>query len=745
MTFPKITKALVLTAIICLSGVFNQLQATHFIGISPWIECLGTCTYRLHWYEYRECTVAPFGTPTPNWVGQGGGCTAPVPIGTWSLPVAVEVTPIAPGVPTNCTLPGAGVYGLEEIYVFRDYDFCAASCTVYNMTWGSCCRNAAITSLTNPGTQGYYVGNETVDLSISPCNSSPHFDEIPVIQICQGSSETFNMGATDLEGDSLVYTIGICYSAAGVPLSYNPGYTPTTPLGSSWAITLDPHTGIMQFNAQPGNLVSGPICIYVEEYRNGVKIGEIIREMNVYAIPCTCAVDSLPAITGITNLQGGTLSGNDTVFVYAGSNLCFDLLTDDIDNFGNDHTLTWDQNIPGATFTDTTGTVADTIVATDPIGRFCWTPITAGTYRFTARVRDPYCIANAYAVDELTITLIVQDTSLVWPGDADNNLVANYIDFLALGIAYGSTGPVRPGANLTWIGQAASDWVGALGNGVNFKFADCNGDGTVDANDTTAVLLNYGLTHNKTGALQGATAMVGLQVVIPPDTVNIGDTVHAPIYLGDMSFPANDVYGIGFSLSYDPALIDSGSVKIDFDGSWLGQGGTPLSFDLDFFQQGHIDAAHVRTDQTNVSGYGQIGTLHFIITDNIDGKRMSTETLHFAVTNLRLVDIAFQTQPVAGIGDTVIILDPLASVGNQLPETLPAIYPNPGKDLIKVVWPRKKGFSLELFDLQGVSVQTVYAESSDAVTLNLADLARGLYLIRISQGNKVVSRKIFLK
>ena len=48
----------------------------------------------------------------------------------------------------------------------------------------------------------------------------------------------------------------------------------------------------------------------------------------------------------------------------------------------------------------------------------------------------------------------VMPTDSVWPGDANNDLVANNVDLLAVGVGFGATGPVRPNASNLWIPQA---------------------------------------------------------------------------------------------------------------------------------------------------------------------------------------------------------------------------------------------------------------------------------------------------
>ena len=75
----------------------------------------------------------------------------------------------------------------------------------------------------------------------------------------------------------------------------------------------------------------------------------------------------------------------------------------------------------------------------------------------------------------------------VYPGDANNDGVVDVRDILPLGHYFGATGPVRTGGSLTWGPQSlASPWTP-----VDAGYADCNGDGTVNANDVSGIIQNW--------------------------------------------------------------------------------------------------------------------------------------------------------------------------------------------------------------------------------------------------------------
>jgi len=223
----------------------------------------------------------------------------------------------------------------------------------------------------------------------------------------------------------------------------------------------------------------------------------------------------------------------------------------------------------------------------------------------------------------------------VWPGDANSDGIANNLDLLSIGTGYGSTGTARPGATTNWLGQLATDWADTLISGVNYKHIDCNGDGTINNNDTLAIVLNYGSVHNKTSlSNQASTADPLLYLDISTDTVSTGTQLIIPLMLGTTSVPADSIYGLAFTINYDPSLIDTSSVSVSFNNSWLGTIGTDLiSIQYDFYSGGKIEIAVTRTDQSNISGFGQIGELSITTANNLSGNS-PIDTMLFTLTNV---------------------------------------------------------------------------------------------------------------
>ena len=157
--------------------------------------------------------------------------------------------------------------------------FLPVECNDWIISTSECCRNGAITNLTNPGGDDIYV--ETLINNTQPYtdnNTSPVFTNPPVSYICDGQLYCYNNGAFDADGDSLAYNIITPLTGPGTTVNYIAPFS-----------NLNPFDGVTSFDPLTGNLCVTPtagvqqvtvIAIEVLEYRNGVLIGtslEIFR------------------------------------------------------------------------------------------------------------------------------------------------------------------------------------------------------------------------------------------------------------------------------------------------------------------------------------------------------------------------------------------------------------------------------------------------------------------------------------
>ncbi|MES2139782.1 MAG: SprB repeat-containing protein, partial [Bacteroidota bacterium] len=146
----------------------------------------------------------------------------------------------------------------------------------------------------------YRFDNVMVSCNDFAPNSDPVFNLFPPIFVCVGQPFTFNHAATDLNGDSLVYSFYTPYdgdnaiggpldptypgnTATFTPIIWKPGYSATNPLGGA-PLNLNPTTGLLTGTASTlGQFVVG---VVVKEYRNGVYIGQTLRDFQFNVVNC---------------------------------------------------------------------------------------------------------------------------------------------------------------------------------------------------------------------------------------------------------------------------------------------------------------------------------------------------------------------------------------------------------------------------------------------------------------------------
>ncbi|HNR19918.1 MAG TPA: T9SS type A sorting domain-containing protein, partial [Bacteroidia bacterium] len=331
--------------------------------------------------------------------------------------------------------------------------------------------------------------------------------------------------------------------------------------------------------------------------------------------------------------------------------------------------------------------------------------------------------------------------SNVWPGDANYDLTVNNIDVLNIGLAYNQTGPVRTGASLAYTAQPATDWNSYFTTAVNKKHADTNGDGVVNDDDTTAVSLNYGLTHPARLAGQHSLTSLTdpyLYLDVTPDSTNLSDTVYIDTYYGTAQTPVDSVYGIAFTINYDTALVDTSWISNQFLTSWLGQPGVDLiTFAKSIPVEGKIDFALVRNDHTNVTGFGGALTrTGIVIVDNVAGRIPVPFTLSnaYALT---------ASEYVLGInlGNDSTMLDTTATgIQDQFTLEQFSIMPNPASEFI-VLSNIRPNATAEIYNTTGQIILQQNITPPQTL-LNIKSLKKGIYTLRINGNNKIFIGKL---
>ena len=348
----------------------QQAHASHAMGADLTYQCVGPNQYRVTLKLYRDCNG--INAATSHLVNfNSASCGA----FSATLPQIsmTEITPVCPGIIGTACNGGTGTYGIQE-FVYSSIVTLPSGCPSWDMSWTLCCRNAAITTLTTPSSNQMHI-SASINSASTVCNSSPTFLNSPTPFVCNNQPVFYNHGAYDADGDSLAYSLTTCYNTAANPITYDAaqGISPNNPLHTISGVSIDPATGAINFT--PNAVQVGVMCVLVEEYRNGIKVGEIVRDIQFTVVNCN---NLMPTLSGING--GSTFSTTAQV----GQQLCFNVNSTDPDA-GQSLTLTYNGGIPAGVFTS--------VGSPHPTGTFCWTPSLSdvGAHSFTINVRDDYC------------------------------------------------------------------------------------------------------------------------------------------------------------------------------------------------------------------------------------------------------------------------------------------------------------------------------------------------------------------
>ncbi len=179
----------------------------------------------------------------------------------------------------------------------------------YYLHWERCCLNNLFINLFDPGATPYSAVLELTKFRDSAAdstvirNSTPYRNEIFNPLICLNKDFETDLSFIDDDGDSLVYEISEPI-AGGYTSLFNPAQrTGPKPYDlATWSLGFDifnilPNKSNFSFNTSTGILKFKPIAlglyilpISIHEYRNGIKIGTVNYETNLFIYKCDSAI-----------------------------------------------------------------------------------------------------------------------------------------------------------------------------------------------------------------------------------------------------------------------------------------------------------------------------------------------------------------------------------------------------------------------------------------------------------------------
>ena len=362
-----------LLTLVSILALFTA-EARHIIGGEVTYVCNGNGTYTFTMFVYRDCSTdgAAFDNPATITIYRGN--TGPYTlVENLSVNISGDITNIPP--PEDpCLLLPPNVCVQEAKYVFTVG--LPVSDESYHVVYQRCCRNNTINNIIDPQDAGATYTVELTPRAQELCNDSPVYDEFPPTVICVNEELVFDHGATDSDGDQLVYEFCNPLLGGGVlgtnenpgdPSSCNgvipnpgcpppfglvpfalPTYSAQNPMGGAPQIQIDPNTGVITGTPDiQGQYVVG-VC--VKEYRNGELLSIVRRDFQFNVASCEPVV--------LANIESDdVINGQDFVINSCGeSTVTFNNLSVQ-QQFIDDFRWEFDINGTMETFTDWNATV----------------------------------------------------------------------------------------------------------------------------------------------------------------------------------------------------------------------------------------------------------------------------------------------------------------------------------------------------------------------------------------------------
>lgn len=698
------------TTIFCLLSTLLS-YASHLNGGELRYEYVGGNTYRVYLDIYSDC--GGIGSPSSETVMVSGPSSYTA---TLTLPKTSTdtVQPYCPGTITRCVNVTSSIPGYFRCHYSTLITLPTTPTGTYTFAYTASARNTATNT-----TGGNLYLEATLNNALGT-NNTAWIPNVPAMYLANNVLTAVPLHGVDAEGDSLVYTLIAPKTSATTNCTYNSGYSVTNPFGTSGVCNF---SGMM-LNVKGVTLGNFSLSFIVSEYRGGTLVGKMHRDFVFAVLPSTGGGYTTPAPTTTTTLQSTTCPGSSNSLTL---NFNDPTSTDSV------YVTLTPPTISGWSFTTTSapgiGSGAATITWTTPTSA---SPSTTPYFYINIFVRDNGCMNRAMAnfahLVRLVPCVVISDS--VWPGDANKDKTVNLLDPLAIAVAYGKTGAARSGATLAWTAQACAPWADTFITGVNMKHADCNGNGTVNLSDLTAVVSNFGLTHPKsTGGANKTTGAPELKFDHAGITFSPGKTVTVPLKLGDANSMMNNLYGLAANIIIDGVNLAT-APTFSYTTSWLGSISTTLTFNKNI-SNNNVAWAYARINQTTISGQGTIATMTFTIPA---GTPIGTKIV-LKLENDVMIDQNGKpiTTAYNVVNDTISVIP--TTIETAIPTALAAyVIPNPSADnaSLYIAAENAGNVQIHVLDITGKTVwqQTTFVnKGSQYIQLPADQLSSGAYTI----------------
>lgn len=369
-------------------STFTILKASHLMGGDIWVEIDSNGNHILKHVNFRDTLGIPAYAQTDFKAFKYDSIT-----NVWNAvtaPSSMALNMPMDSSNSNWLLTGVP-YGVEMFNYkseagLLDSIFAANGNGRYRFYTDECCRNAAILNITQHTSMiihcEYSYSNTVV-------NESPVFLAIPIFYGPINTPWVYNPLPFDPDGDSLVWSVNtpICTAnAANGNYTNCGGYT--VPPSTTGPFTLNNASG--QLDWTPNTLGNYVASFIITEYRNGIEIGNTIRDMQYIVVTDSCRVGRrcfMPEFVAESSFNTESAQQYNYYYYQPGQAVNFKIGADDANTTDVLTMQAFSElllgNNPSASF----NYFAAASTGNKVIGEFLWTPAITDTKDFTLVVR----------------------------------------------------------------------------------------------------------------------------------------------------------------------------------------------------------------------------------------------------------------------------------------------------------------------------------------------------------------------
>lgn len=284
----------------------------------------------------------------------------------------------------------------------------------------------------------------------------------------------------------------------------------------------------------------------------------------------------------------------------------------------------------------------------------------------------------------------------------------------AFGQSNGITASPDSGFNRTLSTCYSPEWSQSFETGLNYKYSDCNLDGTIDYQDFDALYEPYyfGIHNDSTG--------IEVRMACNQNALSIGDTVEFYFILGNIGTQIDSIYGLSMNFRiFSNSNLDFIPNKVEIKNNVLGDTASNLFHYVSILWNNNLQGVVLcRTDHQNVSIMGDtLITFRVVLTGNF------STGFGLPIPFVHIISKGGYTIPVQVLIDTLQLTTSIYPIDEKV---LVKIYPVPASEKLNISCENNTIDEIIFLDISGKIIYKT-TNISSATKIDTGNWPNGIY------------------